>query len=243
MFKAVRDSSATAGALFHNHRLQRTARLFLFELTVVIIGVLIAQGLANWAQSRSGVDRMRRSDARARLEAGQVLNTVLIWQKALPCLDARLKLIMQKASEGAIPPGLADRPMTQDLVLSPLSDDDALLMRAQMGDRHVELIDGLLANVGNFNRHVVGIGSAWGRILLADPRFGSVSAADRAEARASAADIREHLRGMGFIASEIVDRTRELGARPINDDPGFGPARTCDSIWKSGRINPPLRMG
>jgi hypothetical protein len=45
-----------------------TARLFLFELFVVIAGVLIAQGLASYAQRQSSLGQMKSERARVRNE-------------------------------------------------------------------------------------------------------------------------------------------------------------------------------
>ena len=45
-----------------------TARLFLFELFVVIAGVLIAQGLAGYAQRQASLGQMESERARVRNE-------------------------------------------------------------------------------------------------------------------------------------------------------------------------------
>lgn len=60
MFRATRD-------WFRSGRGRHTVRLFIFELTVVALGLLIAQWVQSLAQERSARLHMEDERARARL--------------------------------------------------------------------------------------------------------------------------------------------------------------------------------
>lgn len=93
-----------------------TARLFLFELFVVIAGVLIAQGLANYAQQRSRLGQMELERARVRDELTSVHSVFQTWHAAAPCLDRRLTDIMKGAS---LAPSQLRRPQFQTPIYAP----------------------------------------------------------------------------------------------------------------------------
>ncbi len=67
-----------------------TVRLFLFELSVVVIGVLIAQGMANYAQRQSDYARMEEERSRSLYEMEAAHQIFRIWNTALPRLEARM---------------------------------------------------------------------------------------------------------------------------------------------------------
>ena len=219
-----------------------TARLFLFELCVVIAGVLIAQALASEVARRGELARMERSDKLARVEMGISYGTALVWQRAGPCLADRMAEIMRSASTGPVPETLLARPALGQLVFSPLSPDELQLLREKKGAAHADLVETFASNAGDFNRRVLGVADTWGRMDLVNASFGEVTAADRVEARAAAADIRAHLRTIAIINRRIVSRSRSAGIQPIYELAGSGPAESCAAIWRSGRINPPVTM-
>jgi hypothetical protein len=235
MFRAVRN-------WWESGRGKVTARLFVFELFVVIVGVFIAQALANWVHHRGEIQRMERSDRFAGRAMALSYGSALVWQRAFPCLSDRLAQIMRLASEGAVPSRFVSRPRVERAVMAPLPSEDFLLLREVKGDRRAALIDSFVANVAAFNNHIPPITGGWGRIELVDERFGSVSQGDREAARQAAADIRAHLRATEVLGRDIIADARQAGIKPAYLRPGYGPARSCEAIWRSGRINPPLTM-
>lgn len=235
MFRAVRH-------WWGSGRGKVTARLFVFELLVVIVGVFIAQALANWVQHRGEIERMERSDRFAGREMALSYGAALVWQRASPCLRDRLAQIMRLASKGAVPAQLAARPRVERIEMTPVPSEDFLLLRDVKGDRRADLINSFVSNVGAFNNHIPPITGQWGRIELVDERLGSVSAGDRETARQAAADIRAHLRAIEVLGQYIIDDSRNAGLRPAYPKSGYGPARSCEAIWRSGRISPPLAM-
>jgi hypothetical protein len=90
---------------------------------------------------------------------------------------------------------------------------------------------------------IASIISSWGRLMLVDPSNGTVTEADRREARLAAADIKAQLRAMEVISTDTARVLTEMGIRVRNqNEPDYGPARTCAAIWASGRLDPPLTM-
>ena len=72
-----------------------TARLFVFELLVVVAGVLIAQALAELVQDRADYARMESERSRVRYELTSVHNAFQTWEVALPCLNQRMTDVMR----------------------------------------------------------------------------------------------------------------------------------------------------
>lgn len=235
MFRAVRH-------WWESGRGKITARLFVFELFVVIVGVFIAQALANWVQHRGEIERMERSDRFASAEMSLSYGSALMWLHAAPCLRDRLAEVMRLASEGAVPSPLVARPRVERTVMTPLPPEDLFLLREVKGDRRAALIDSFVASVAAFNNHIPPITGGWGRIELVDERLGRVSQGDRESARQAAADIRAHLRAIEVLGRDIIADARRAEVKPAYLTPGHGPARSCEAIWRSGRINPPLTM-
>ena len=82
MFRTVRH-------WWNDGRGKITVRLFVFEFVVVVVGVLVAQALANWVQGRAAIREMEQAKARSAHEIAQSLEVALIWQAAVPCLRER----------------------------------------------------------------------------------------------------------------------------------------------------------
>ena len=215
-----------------------TARLFLFELLVVILGVLIAQALANEVQRHSQIAQMERSERLAQGEMTSNFGAALIWERAGPCLNDRLAEIMRRASTGPVPHALTVRPRIVQLAQTPLSTTDQLMIRDVKGSQRADFLESFTENVEDLSRDARELTEGWGRLELVDQEFGTVSPQDRVAARAAAADIRAHLRRIAIIGSDIVRESTRAGIRPDFGPAGNGPPETCDAIWTSGQINP-----
>jgi hypothetical protein len=228
MFRAIRDWQA-------NRKLRRWAGLFLFEFVVVMVGVLAAQGLQNWANQRSAASRMEEARARTLRELSDNLAYAQAWTSAIPCLDQRMQEVMRRASAGSLDPGLSNRPRLAPFILSAMDDESELLMRSRYGNRHVDQIKVMQANLLMASDTLTSIVESWGRLSLADPQLGSVSDADRGQARLAAADIRAQLRGMNFLLGHTLGLSRAANVR-IHSDDRFRPATSCDEVWRTGEI-------
>lgn len=93
MFRSVRHwwSSGTG---------ETTLRLFLFEFVVVVVGVLAAQGLANWVSTRAEREAGRRLFADAVESARYFDQTLAFWQQFGPCLRTHVASISRAAAAG-----------------------------------------------------------------------------------------------------------------------------------------------
>lgn len=219
-----------------------TARLFAFEFVVVVAGVLVAQGLANWVQSRAAVHEMEQARARSAHEIAQSLDVALVWQAAVPCLRDRMESIQREAAIGAIRPGHSMRPTMRTPPLGLMPDQAALLYRQRYGDEQADRLSDISDANDLIASQVATLQRVWYRLALADERYGPVAAADRHSARESAADALASLRTIGILAHSVIEGAREFGIKPISTFAGKGPANSCAAIWTSGRIDPALTM-
>ena len=223
-----------------NGRGRDTARLFLFELLVVVVGVLIAQGLADNVQQRSNFARMEAERSRVRFELEGANSAFQSWRVAVPCLDQRMTQVMQGMQLATIS---MRRPRFPSFDYAPPTTEVMDLIGKRYGTREKNRLKWIAANSANANPVIASIITKWGRLMLVDPINGPVTESDRREARLAAADIRAQLRAMEVLST---DATRALvamgiGARNRNE-PGHGPAKSCAAIWASGRLDPPLTM-
>jgi len=218
-----------------------TMRLFLFELFVVVAGVLIAQGLANWVAREKSDEEMAEARARFIHEQSANLAVALSWRAAIPCLEVRMQEVMRAASSGTLDVALADRPEFADFVVSDIDADVELGIRSRYGNATADQFKAMQRSISFAAANTGTIIHSWGRLSLADPRLGTISGPDRTVARTAAADIRAELRGLTFAVGDFIGLAERAGLRPANGR-DYGPAKRCDQIWRSGRIDPPLRM-
>lgn len=218
-----------------------TARLFAFELLVVIVGILIAQGLANWVARQKSDDELAEARDRFVHEQSANLAVAVSWRAAIPCLDRRMQEVMRGASNGSLEVELADRPEFADFVVSDINPSVELGMRSRYGNSAADQFKALQRSVSFAASNIGTIIHSWGRLSLADPRLGSVSESDRTVVRTAAADIRAELRGLSFAIGDFITLAERARLRmPPGSD--YGPAKRCDQIWRSGRLDPPLTM-
>ena len=218
-----------------------TARLFLFELFVVIAGVLIAQGLANRVAKEKSDEEIAEARARFVHEQSANLAAALSWRAAIPCLDGRMQEVMRAASNGTLDVALADRPEFADFVVSDIDPAAELGIRSRYGSETADQYKAMQRSISFAAANTGTIIHSWGRLNLADPRFGSISGPDRTVARTAAADIRAELRGLSFAVGDFIVLAERAGLE-LPRDRKYGPAKRCDQIWRSGRIDPPLTM-
>ena len=216
-----------------------TARLFVFELLVVVAGVLIAQALAELVQDRAEFAKMQSERSRIRYELTSVHNAFQTWEVALPCLNQRMTEVMR-----GLPPQIAGslrRPRFPTPNVSMPSIEVLDLIGRNYVAEEKNLLNGIAENTKNSGPVIASIISNWGRLGLIDPQNGTVSATDRVEARLAAADIKAQLRGLEVLSSDTsrVLLKMKIASRNLTE-PDYGPARSCAAIWKSGRLDPPL---
>lgn len=228
MFGAIRN-------WWFDGRRRKLAGLFAFEFAVVMLGVLAAQGLADWAEDRGAQRRLDVALERIRRDAGYNMAAAEAWQKSSPCLDQRMALVMRAASAGA-PLAETDlrRPTIRFNYFEPLSEGDDLLLRQRGDERLADTIQQFDSSVDVMAERLRQIADQWAAFELLDPVNGPVLREDRVVARHNASAIRAHLRGVDVGSASIMSFGEALGADPVYD-PGERLPRDCAEIWSSGR--------
>lgn len=218
-----------------------TARLFVFEFAVVVVGVLVAQALANWVAWRASSEEMQESRTRIDHEQSANLAAAIAWRAAIPCLNQRMEAVMQTAGKGSFDVALAKRPIFADFMVSGIDYGVELRMRRRYGNNVVDRYKAMQRSVAFAANNTGTIIHSWGRLTLADPRLGEVSPQDTTVVRTAAADIRAELRALSYAINDFIIFAGRSGIG-LPRGHGYGPARRCDQIWRSGRIDPPLSM-
>ena len=217
-----------------------TLRLFLFELVVVVVGVLIAQGVASYVQDRSALSRMEAERSRIRVELADALSGLKSWRAAVPCLDQRMTEAMNGKQFG---PNELSRPTFVGFDLAVPSTDTMELIARQYGMEEKIALNWMMDNVGSILPLSEVIRDKWVLVSLIDPVNGAPTDSDRTGARVAAAEIRARLRRIDSLAKDVEPLFQKLGIRSQElYTPDRGPAKSCAAIWKSGWMNPPLTM-
>lgn len=235
MFHATREGFAAA---WRRARERGTLRLFLFEFTVVLLGVLAAQAVQSWAQEREA--RQHAEEERVRLEQGFVstVQAAAVWRAALPCLQERVGDIMRAAGSGAsVGSDMARRPKLVQGGYVPASPENYALIEEAIGSKRASALSDVQIRAATIEAAQAEIRSEWELFRLLDPDFGRASVYDRATAREAGAAILTRLRSIEF-ALDMIETERPLvtaeDATPF--DPVFDilPVRSCQELWANG---------
>jgi len=225
---------------FQGERGRRVARLFLFEFTVVVAGVLTAQALANWVGSRTEARAVSEENERVRYEIGRARQNARIWLAAAPCLEDRLNDIIRKAPlEGQLDAAELNAPRFLGFIVEGLSPDINRAFRDRYG---VITVDNYAA-ISSASNAIVDVYREmrrdWDRFALLDPALGPPSPADRATVRDVAVQVRSQLRRLRSQAEITEESADRLGIAPLTSDAEYGfasPVKSCDEIWRTGQI-------
>ena len=217
-----------------------TARLFLFEIVVVMVGVLLAQGLQQLISDRAANRHMEQERVRAREQLTSAHMMFRVWEKAVPCLDARMSQIM---AGRRFAPEVLKRPIFPAPIYLPPDQSSLLLIGDRYGQDEREFYVGIADNIANLQNRIGRIIDSWGRFDLLDPANGIPNEGDREDVRRAAADIKAQLRSLKVSAMIGRKRLEQLKIPAFaRERPNNGPAQTCDAIWKSGNLDPPTGM-
>ena len=227
MFQAVRK-------WWHSARGQRTARLFAFELTVVMIGVLAAQQISNWAQRRSAlsqVEGLHRDLFHSFAQYRMISDTYMV---AIPCLAQRVDLLSRLAvGDRQVDPALLRYAPIPLMGPDDISPENYQLLRDRYGDKTADLVGSVEYNLQLTQQDGHDLSRAWFEFGLLNGDGGKISAEDRAAARQAAVKIRGALSGLLGSARTIQQLTDMLGVQRFRN-PGMTPVSNCDEIWQSG---------
>ncbi|MEQ7874085.1 hypothetical protein ABDK56_08770 [Sphingomonas sp. ASV193] len=223
---------------------QHTARLFAFELTVVILGVLIAQGLANWAGQRQQDAGVAKEAARLRFETGRARNAAQVWQAAIPCLRARVDQLLHAATAGTLEPPLTVRDLAMPKVgtysVEPFNADVERAFRDRYGDTVDDIYGGIMNNGATIKSMPQELSAAWSAFGYLAPDMGAPGPADRAAMRAAGLRLRWLLDRMAMLQGRIEGDARKLGIVPLGSGNALSipdvPVTSCAEIWRHGHI-------
>lgn len=237
MFAAVREKLVGAWRKLREGSL---AKLFVFEFVVVMLGVLAAQAVADWAERRNAIARMEE-ERRAFLEVfARIVPIAEGWKVAAPCLDERMTGIMQAASSGQqVGSGYLRRPALYGLNIDPIGKESFLLLTRQYGEAEASEISRVARNVPNLDTRITALVEDWKAMSLMDPANGEISEGDRLEVRKAASAGKAHLVAININADNLLDSARILGVEADRLAAGQ-PIADCAELWRS---NVTHRMG
>lgn len=233
MFEAIRR--VLIGA-WRDLRARGLIALFFFELFVVTLGVVLAQGVADWAGNRDKLAAMEKARSRADLEMGDAAFVSQTWRQLGPCLQAEINTILRSAASGEQINGeLLERPGLFTNTVMPLSEQTKLLIRDRHGDVAAYNYDRMQRLTTRFDIRVEEIVDHWARLAQLSPDFGAVSVDDRSSARGTAVAIKANLTTVDQISEEILKLAARMNLEPKILGEPLRFSRNCRDYYRSGR--------
>ena len=234
MFAAIRNGlgKATVGL-----RARGVAGLFLFEFFVVVLGVLAAQGLQEWASRRE--EQRHVEQELERLSEGYARTRQLgtAWRAAIPCLRERIGQLMRAAATGApVSSQLIQRPRLIIAGYPGTAVETQAGIVALLGPRKGEALLDVQTRAGHMDDSVQAMVARWGKFGLLDPAYGPVSASDRSIAREAGAEILMQMHSIEIAIANVEEQSSVLGL-PDQAPRATGellPVASCAQLWKDG---------
>ena len=228
MFRAVRS-------WWQSGRGKDTSRLFIFELTVVMIGVLAAQQVSNWASNRNQMREVEGLHGDLMESFAIYRNFANTYDVAIPCYRQRVDQIMAAASSGQ-PADPALLNFASLLLMGPdeISSEDYRLLRVRYGSKERGWIGSMEFNLQATENNGRVLEGQWYDFQRLNPQHGPVSAEDRAAAREAAVKIQGYLATLQKSADYIQDLTRLLGIS-VSPRARLHPVASCDEMWRTGK--------
>ena len=212
MFQAVRH-------WWGGGRGKLTARLFVFEFVVVVVGVLAAQALANWVGTRAEREQGRRLFADATESARQLDRTLGYWQRFAPCLRSHVASISRAAANaGSMTGDAIGRPAVPSPPEPQFSADDWGRIALVATPEQVQSLRGLQATASIHNAYASEMARQWSTFRLLDPSLGAALPEDRSRVRAAAMQVDSTLRWMMHrrMGNPADFQPLGLGSTPID---------------------------
>ena len=180
-------------------RLPRLIGLFVFEFTVVLLGVLAAQWVADWAEDRRLTREAEVQYAQARQQSIMAANVQKYWARVGPCLRERAKAVARAASAGETMTSAAIGRPALPLTRMPTWDED--VRRAAIrryGQQRMDAIEFFEGRTQIMTETMIQIRDAWSTFALLDTSNGQPSNIDRANVRAAAISVMDYVRVLGY---------------------------------------------
>lgn len=192
-----------------------TARLFAFEFLVVVLGVMVAQGAADWARSQA--DRSDGRELVARLvAAGRSLNRVSnYWYLHGSCLRRHVDHIAREAVAGhSMAMKDVGRPGLPNIVDLNLSQDDWRKVTLAVGPERAQALSEFHPLSDSIQQYSTDISNEWATFKLLDSSIGPPSAGDQERVRVATAIVDNRLRWLIFNIKQARQGLVAAGLQP-----------------------------
>ncbi len=243
MFHAIREYFARPDEpVSLRGRGRRLGALFLFEFVVVLLGVLVAQWVADWAQERADLAVMERSKSRMDEEISSAMANAQAWLVAIPCLDDQMSGVMRAAGgDRSLDPATLERPGFRIPSIEPMTPESSLLLIDRYGSKKANLYASMQIRTDHIADLSNRVAEQWMGLSILDPAYGAVREGDRVNARAIASQIRSALRSIQITSQGFVAEAGELGLKP-KDIEGRRRPLNCADIRASRTIMPHVAL-
>lgn len=187
-----------------------TARLFLIEFTVVVAGVLAAQGLANWVGERRDREEAGRLLADLTMQVTDFRRDLNYWGRVGPCLRAHVQRIRETAAAGGtMSITEIGRPALPQPSKTTFSGEEWQKIRTIVSPDQARAYATLSGTIESYLGFTEDTARQWAILRLLDGEDGTPSAADRAQVRLAATIVDNNLRWMMFQQSAGSTQTLE----------------------------------
>lgn len=235
MFAALRNG---LGRATQGMRARGTVGLFVFEFFVVVLGVLAAQGVQEWAKQRDQQRHAEEELARLSIEYVRAQRAAEGWRVAIPCLRARVEDLMRAAAAGTpVEPNEIKRPRMIGTAYVGTGPDMVARIRKILGETKTVALMDVQTRAVDMDDSMKEMRARWEKFRLLDPGYGAVSDADRSIAREAGADILMHMRNLE-IAIINIDEARPNFTADANVPLVLGvdvlPVSSCAQLWADG---------
>ena len=242
MFKAVRDSLIGTGrriaVAWRDLRSKGMVTLFLFEFTVVLLGVLTAQALSSWATSESETRKLHLELTRIRDETSAGVANAILWKAATPCLRQRVEFLVTEAgAKRPVPSDLLEKPWFASTRSFPLDNDLYRSLSAEIGSDKAWALARMSVTNNELAHFVDQASQTWYHFNRLDATFGMVSDADADAARNAGVELLWHLSKIEGSARNFLSDAEVLSPdfRRIPDGV-FRPVTDCDMLWRERAV-------
>ncbi|QNM82136.1 hypothetical protein H8M03_08870 [Sphingomonas sabuli] len=173
--------------------------MFLFEFAVVVVGVLVAQGLANWVQARSEREEAGRLLDDLTVQVSEFRRDLNYWDRVGPCLRAHVSEIKRTAAgAGTMSAAQIGRPALPQPSRLNFSGDEWQKVRRLVPQEKSTSFTTLAGTIETYQAFISDTAQQWAKLRLLDGNDGTPSPADRSQVRLAATIIDNNIRWMMF---------------------------------------------
>lgn len=221
----------------------RLAGVFVFEFVVVLLGVVAAQAVADWADDRRLGREAAAQFQQARAAAIQVAIIQHHWRTVSACLGQRAQAVARAAANGepmtAAEIGRPALPATTMPVWDPEVRRAAI---ARYTPLEIEAIEYFENRAMILTETTIRARDGWSTFAMLDPANGPASAVDRGNVRLAAISVVDHMRLLGY--ADPAEPMAALGVAASEwQRPNFEPGRidACGLLndWRPQAARPP----